>query len=284
MIKIVLVSHDIIVKNLKGTIMNQFLKITLFIIVSTSSLFAITAKQFVNSADCTQTIDKEFLNICYDYDLKAAKAVSYTLYGDLVNELNIKKRPSFKVERSVSRSYRASNSDYRGSGYDKGHLANDAEFDWSKESLNATYTLANIIPQARRVNRYTWTKAERYARFVAVQRGKINIINVVKYSNNPKRIGKHGIAVPVGFYKVLYSDDQSYTKCLYYENDNNIITSEDRLRDHVIDCKEVSFRIKRRTCSSFDTWEEAQQWFEDKNHGWKRMDGNHDGVACQSLQ
>ena len=264
--------------------MKYILKILLFSFLSMTSLFAITANQFVNDADCNQTIDKEFLTICYDYDLKAAKAVSYTLQGDLVNELNIKKRPSFKVERTVSRSYRASNSDYTGTGYDKGHLANDAEFDWSQESLNATYTLANIIPQARKVNRYTWTKAERYARFVSVQLGQVNVVNVVKYSNNPQRIGKHGIAVPVGFYKVLYSDDQNYTKCLYYKNDNNITTSDDRLRDHEIDCSEVSFTLKRRTCGSFNIWEDAQQWFEDKNPGWNRMDGNHDGIACQSLR
>jgi len=264
--------------------MKLLARIMLTASLSISSLLAISANQFVNNTDCNQIIDKEFLSVCYDYQLKAPKAVSYTLYGDLVNELNIKKRPSFKVERALSRSYRASNTDYRGSGYDKGHLANDAEFDWSQESLNATYTLANVIPQARKVNRYTWTKAERYARFVAVQLGQVNVINVVKYANNPKRIGKHGIAVPVGFYKVLYSDDQNYTKCLYYKNDNNIVTSDDRLKNHEVSCSEVSFTIKRRTCGSFDTWEEAQKWFEDKNPGWNRMDGNHDGVACQSLR
>ena len=216
--------------------MKFFIKFIPIVLLSISSLFAISANQFVNDNDCNQTIDKEFLSICYDYNLKAAKAVSYTLQGDLVNELNIAKRPSFKVERSVSRSVRASNSDYTGSGYDKGHLANDAEFDWSQESLNATYTLANIIPQARKVNRYTWTKAERYARFVAVQLGQVNIVNIVKYSNNPERIGKHGIAVPSGYYKVLYSTDQSYTRCLYYSNNNTIDTSNDKLRNHEVNC------------------------------------------------
>ena len=264
--------------------MNFIQKTILLLGLLFAPLLGIDANQFINNKDCNQTIDKEFITICYDYKLKAPKAVGYTLYGDLVNELNIKKRPSFKVEREIDRKYRASNADYSGSGYDKGHLANDAEFDWSQESLNAIYTLANAIPQARKVNRYTWTKAERYARFVAVQRGQVNVINVVKYSNNPKRIGSHGIAVPVGVYKVLYSDDQNYTKCLYYENDNNITTSNDRLRDHVVECSEVSTTLKRRTCGSFDTWEEAQQWFEDKNPGWKRMDGNHDGIACQSLR
>ena len=249
-----------------------------------TNLYAININQFINNRECNQTVDKEFFNICYDYDLKAAKAVGYTLYGDLVNENNIDKRPSFKVEKAIDIQYRASTKDYTKSGYDRGHLACDAAFDWSHESLNATYSLANIIPQARKVNRYTWIKVERYARYVAVNLGEVNVINVVKYSKNPKRIGKHHIAVPTGFYKVLYNKDQNFTRCFYYANDNNIDTSEDKLKNHVVDCKEVGNLLKKRTCSSFETWEEAQEWFEDKNPGWKRLDANHDGVACQSLR
>lgn len=202
-------------------------------------VYAITANDFINQNDCDQIIEKNYLNICYDYNLKAPKAVSYTLRGDEVNELNIEDRPSFKIERTIAREYRASYSDYTNSGYDRGHLAPDAAFDWSDESLEEAYSLANIIPQARKVNRYTWTKAERYARFVAVQRSIINVINVVKYSDAPLRIGSHGIAVPSGYYKVLYSDDQNFTKCLYYSNDNNITTQDDRLTNHQVDCSEL---------------------------------------------
>jgi endonuclease G len=264
--------------------MNRILKSLLLLGAMSVSLFAINSNQFINNIECNQTVDKEFFQICYDYDLKAAKAVAYTLSGDLVNENNIDKRPSFKVERAIERQYRASTKDYTGSGYDRGHLACDAAFDWSEESLNATYSLANIIPQARKVNRYTWIKAERYARYVAVSLGEVNIINVVKYPDTPERIGDHGIAVPEGYYKVLYNKDQNFTRCLYYENDNNITTSEDNLGDHVVDCNIVGDLLQRRTCSSFETWKEAQEWFEDRNPGWKRLDGNKDGIACQGLR
>ncbi len=262
-------------------------KLTLYIalfLFTLSNLYAISINQFINNSECNQTVNKEFFKICYDYNYKAAKAVGYTLYGDLVNENNIDKRPSFKIERAIERQYRASTKDYTKSGYDRGHLACDAAFDWSEESLNASYSLANIIPQARKVNRYTWSKAERYARYVAVNLGEVNVINVVKYSSNPKRIGNNHIAVPVGFYKVLYNKDQNFTRCLYYKNDNNIDTSKDKLKNHVVNCKTVGDSLKKRTCSSFSNWQEAQEWFKDENPGWKRLDGNHDGIACQSLK
>jgi len=223
-------------RKLKGLTMK---KIILLLVLPLSTLFAISANDFITNEKCDQIINKDFLTICYDYNLKAAIAVKYTLQGDLVNEVNIEKRPYFKTEKSIPKAYRAIYSDYTHSGFDRGHIAPDAAFDWSQESLDATYSLANIMPQARKVNRYTWTKAERYARYVSVQRGSVNVVNVIKYPSFPVRIGDNGIAVPSGYYKVLYSTDQTYIKCLYYANDNNISTEDDRLRNHEVSCEEL---------------------------------------------
>jgi len=216
-------------------------KIIYLFLLNYTSLFSISANDFITKAKCDQIIDKRFLKICYNYDLRAAKAVSYTLHGDLVNAVNIKKRPYFKVEKLIPRAYRARYKDYTHSGWDRGHLAPDAAFDWSQESLDATYFLGNIIPQSRKVNRYIWTKAERYARFVAVQRGEINVVNVVIYPMSPLRIGAIRIAVPVGYYKIIYSSDQSFKKCFYYKNSNDIIKKTDRLRNHVVDCNNIKY-------------------------------------------
>lgn len=205
-----------------------------------SSLFATDVTDFINKKNCDQIIDKQVYTICYDYKLKGAKYVAYQLDGNKVNAVNIKKRPSFYTEKNIKKKYRSHTRDYTHSGYDRGHLANDASFDWSEDSLNATYSLANIIPQARKVNRYTWTKVERYARYVAVKLGYVNVINVVEYSDNPQRIGKHKIAVPKGFYKVIYNKDEDFERCFYYKNDNNINTKEDKLKQHLVDCKVVS--------------------------------------------
>jgi len=257
----------------------------IILLLSLSSLFAIDVDSYINQNNCDQIISKKSIDICYDYNLKVAKAVSYTLFGELVNENNIEKRLSFRVERELDREYRASTTDYTKSGYDRGHLACDAAFDWSQDVLQDTYSLANIIPQARKVNRYTWTKAERYARFIATSLGDVQVINVVKYSQNPKRIGKNGIAVPIGFYKVLYNKNQDYQKCLYYENSNDIDTSNDRLKEHEVECSTVSFLDKpiRRTCSSFKNRNEAQNYYDNKQYGWARLDGDKDEEACESL-
>lgn len=102
--------------------MKNLKKVIILTLLLSNFIFAITANDFINNTDCDQIIEKNFLTICYDYNLKAPKAVGYTLRGDQVNELNIEERPYFKIEPTIAKEYRASYSDYTHSGYDRGHL------------------------------------------------------------------------------------------------------------------------------------------------------------------
>jgi len=191
---------------------------------------------YINNKNCNQIIDKQVLTICYDYKMKGAKYVSYTLDGKLVNKLNIKKRPSFYSEKNLKKKYRSHTRDYTHSGYDRGHLANDASFDYDKKIVRKTYTMANIIPQAPQVNRKTWIKAEKLERSVASSLGSVNVLNGVIYNLNPQRIGKNHIAVPSAFWKMIYNDKKGYKKCFYYKNSNDIDIKSDKLKKHLVDC------------------------------------------------
>jgi endonuclease G len=207
-------------------------------LICATSLFATAPGSYFNADSCDQVIDKHVFIICYDYNYKAAKAVGYTLHGDKVGK-SIKKRPRFYPEPSLRASYRADYKDYTHSGYDRGHLANDADFDYSPTALNQTYSLANIIPQAPTVNRKLWVKAEKYERSMAVKLGTVEVLNIVVYSKEPLRIGRNGIAVPDGFWKKISNEQKGFERCFYYANDRHAIAKGDRLKEHVIDCKSL---------------------------------------------
>ena len=115
-------------------------------------------------------------------------------------------------------------------------MANDASFDWSMKSLNSTYTMANIVPQEPRVNRYHWVKVERYARLVARKLGSVNVLNIIQYSKNPKRLEKQNIAIPQGFYKILYNKEKDFERCFYYKNDSSSYEKKEKLKKHLIEC------------------------------------------------
>ncbi len=205
----------------------------------TITLQATNLSDYINKQNCSQIINKLVYTICYDYKAKGAKYVAYTLDGNKVNAVNIKKRNSFYTEKNLPKKYRTYTKDYTHTGYDRGHLANDASFDYSQESVRKTYSMANIIPQAPQVNRRTWIKAEKLERSVAVNLGKVNVLNGVLYSQNLKRIGTHQIAVPYAFWKMIYNDEAGYKKCFYYENNNNINIKADKLKAHLIDCSKL---------------------------------------------
>lgn len=215
-------------------------KIIPTLLLFTISVFSTDITKYINNNNCDQIIDKQVFTICYDYKLKGAKYVSYKLDGSLVNKTNLKKRSRFYSEKTLPNKYRSKNKDYTKSGYDRGHLANDASFDYDKKVVRKTYTMANIIPQAPKINRYTWIKSEKLERKVAYNLGYANVLNGVLYSNTPQRIGKNKIAVPYAFWKIIYNDKENYKKCFYYKNDLNLDTRGDKLKSHLIDCVKLN--------------------------------------------
>ena len=219
--------------------MNKII-LTVATLALTTNLFAIDLANFVNKEKCDQIIDKQVFTVCYDYEMKGAKYVAYILERDKVNVGNVKKRPRFYTESTIPAKYRSHNQDYTHSGYDRGHLANDASFDYEEKVVVKTYTMANIIPQAPEVNRKTWTKAEQRERDMAGKYKTVNILNGVVYDTNPQRIGKNRIAVPSGFWKAIYTNDNNFEECYLYENDLDAKVKGDKLQNHKIDCSKLN--------------------------------------------
>jgi endonuclease G len=211
-------------------------KSLLTIILFSISLCATDISNYVDLKKCDQVIDKQVYKICYSYKYKGALAVWYELDGKLVNKNNIKKRPSFYSEKNIPMQYRSKSSDFTRTGFDRGHLASDTSFDYDKKAQAKTYTMANVVPQYPKLNRYTWIKAEKYERYVATKLGKVMVVNLVDYSNATKQIGKNKITVPTRFYKIIFNDHTQFKKCFKYDNIENVDTKSDDLKDHLIDC------------------------------------------------
>jgi endonuclease G len=194
----------------------------------------------LKNATCSQLLHKKYYEICYDYGAKGALFVAYTLDGRVVNNPNITQRFSFYEEDTIPLRYRSDSDDYRGSGYDRGHMASDASFDYNQSALYSVYSMANIVPQNPDVNRYSWIDTEFLERDKAVEYGKVSVVIAIVYSDNPERIGKDDIAVPSGFYKKIYNTSKNYEACYFYENIPYDIAS-DTLTQHQVACNYFPF-------------------------------------------
>ncbi len=105
--------------------------------------------------------------------------------------------------------FRATTSDYSGSGFDRGHLCPSEDRDASTQDNAATFLMSNIAPQAPRLNQHPWARLEEFCRGQA-GRGKELYIIAGSYgvggvgSKGPARsIAKGRITVPARFWKII---------------------------------------------------------------------------------
>jgi len=97
----------------------------------------------------------------------------------------------------------ATNDDYIGSGYDRGHLAPAADMSWSVQAMEESFLYSNMSPQVKGFNRGIWKKLEERVRQWAVENKDIYIVTGPVLKGNLHTIGPDKVSVPRYFYKVI---------------------------------------------------------------------------------
>jgi len=173
-------------------------------------------KEHFTKEKCDQILTDTF-TICYDFERKSPIAVYTEVTAKTVNLLNIDPRPPFFTDKRLDPKVTTTTKDYTGTGYDRGHLgASDASHDWSKETLKATYSMANIVPQTKRANRYKFVSLEKLEREMAVKHGVLEMLTLVYFNDRPKVIGKSGLQVPSAFAKIFTA--KNHRECFFIWN------------------------------------------------------------------
>lgn len=146
--------------------------------------------------------------LSYNEEAEQASWVAYCLTRDEAYGREAEREDNFREDRSV-RSGSATLDDYRGSGYDRGHMAPAADFKWSAEAMSDTFYLSNMSPQDPSLNRGLWADLEAIVRQMAVDNEKVYIVTGPVLTDGPfKTIGDSRVAVPNQYYKVVldYTD------------------------------------------------------------------------------
>jgi endonuclease G len=141
----------------------------------------------------------------YSDALKNPLWVAYRVFD--VPVLNHGPRPSFRTD--VRTGARVAPGDYRGSGYDRGHMAPNFAIAtrYGRPGQRETFLMSNIIPQTPSINRYLWRDLEeriavRYGRYL----GEVWVITGPVFSDPVKRL-RSGVAVPSAYYKIVLDED-----------------------------------------------------------------------------
>ncbi|MCQ2050685.1 MAG: DNA/RNA non-specific endonuclease [Bacteroidaceae bacterium] len=95
-------------------------------------------------------------------------------------------------------------SDYRNSGYDRGHMAPAGDMKWSSQAMEESFYLSNMCPQLHNLNNGDWKELEELLRTLTDTYPKLYIVSgPIVEKKNPKTIGANRVVVPDKFFKAV---------------------------------------------------------------------------------
>ncbi len=115
----------------------------------------------------------------------------------------VPRRDSFRADDLLPEGWpRAKATDYRGSGYDRGHLCPSADRTSTEEANDSTFLMTNMAPQMPALNRGPWESLEAFARDLVREGRHVQIVAGVLVAEPAATIGP-GVAVPTAMFKVV---------------------------------------------------------------------------------
>jgi endonuclease G, mitochondrial len=148
----------------------------------------------------------------YSETHEQAAWVYYLLTKEETNALY--ERTDRFVEDPMVETGSASNADYAGSGYDRGHLAPVADMAWSAETMAESFYFSNMSPQDPSFNRGIWKKLEEQVRNWAFYYDSIYVVTGPVLQDSLPSIGANHVAVPNYYYKVLLDLDSKHFQAI----------------------------------------------------------------------
>ncbi|NLS97325.1 MAG: DNA/RNA non-specific endonuclease [Planctomycetaceae bacterium] len=151
----------------------------------------------------------------------------------------------FEADDSLPLNARAELSDYRHSGFDRGHMAPAGDMKRSQDVMDDSFLLSNIAPQVGSgFNRHIWRLLEEAVRDWVREREQLTIItgpvfapdgdNTVSY----KVVGEHNVAVPTHFFKIVVDNRGDERDSLAFLMPNRVLFGR-QFEDFLVSIDEI---------------------------------------------
>jgi len=109
--------------------------------------------------------------------------------------------------------------DYRGSGYDRGHNAPAGDMS-NERAMAQSFSLANMMPQARQNNQGIWAKNVEEPTRAYVKRAAGDVYVFTGSTGNSGSIGRGRVTIPTHLYKLVYDPNKNTAWGYWVENTN----------------------------------------------------------------
>ena len=184
-------------------------------------------------------IDHRYYSLSYVEKHEQADWVCYRLTNNMIKG-TAQRKDNFKADGKI-KTGSAALTDYKGSGYDRGHLAPAADFKFSQMAMDQSFYMSNMSPQNPSFNRGIWKKLEELMRAWAYEYSSIDVVTgpIFESSNS---IGMNKVTIPSHYYKAaLRKTDLGYEAIAFVLPNNK---SQSSLQSFVISVDDLEERIQ----------------------------------------
>ena len=210
-------------------------------------------------------ISHNYYSLSYSEEHKQAEWVYYKLNSLQLNQ-TVKRKNNFRKDPKVIKNSSDLN-DYKGSGYDRGHLAPAADMKYNSNSMRESFYLSNVSPQSANFNRGIWKKIEKQIRDWSYMYGELIIITgPILECENFGKIGTNRVTIPKWYYKVVI-DPNNYKRNLAVLIENT--GSSNSVKSYVITIDQLEefsgidffYRLPDLIEESFESTKSLNLWY-----------------------
>ena len=152
-------------------------------------------------SESDQKLCREGYAAGYNYDYKVSEWVSYRMTAQSAQG-SVARKDAFAEDKEIPVAYRATLSDYKGSGYDRGHQAPAADMKSTKTTMQQSFLLSNMTPQFGKLNQRAWKVLEDKVNKWAISRKDVQVITGPIFTGSEESIGQ-GVTIPSAYYKIV---------------------------------------------------------------------------------
>lgn len=146
----------------------------------------------------------EAFAILHSGETRTPVFVAEKLNRESVLDADEKRSDRFFADARLPRAERAELSDYKGSGYSRGHMAAAGNMP-TPAAMSQSFSLANMVPQNAKQNSEPWAKIENDTRLYAARaKGDVFVITGPVFDASSTTIGANEVRVPAYLFKLVY--------------------------------------------------------------------------------
>lgn len=185
-----------------------------------------TTYSYLELPDTTlgQIVHHHNYTLSYAEEYEQAYWVAYEL---VIDELvkNYERTDDFIIDPFVTTGS-AEASDYKGSGYDRGHLMPAAVCTWDSTAMAESFFYSNVSPQNASFNRGVWSRLEDLERELVAKYDTVWVVVTPIFNNVTKYIGANGVAVPSDYGRAFLVNDNGVYKGIAFILSNEAKSSD----------------------------------------------------------